>query len=132
MSLNREKYRTLAALLEQLRADVNANQFNAPTLQQRVASLQQFFRQQIVPLADVGVRGAPQSEDSLQAEDWREQSIKTEISKQLRLLEVDVMFFQGARQAPTAQARLQTIGDRLAILIQYCNAILQQQAEGEK
>jgi len=117
MSLNREKYLALVTLLEQLRSDATTTQIDAPELRQRVASLQQFFRQQIVPIAD---------------ENSQVQSYQTEISKQLRLLEIDVMFFQGARQTSTVQARLQTISDRLTILIQYCDAILQQKAEGER
>ncbi|MCC5616581.1 heterocyst frequency control protein PatD [Nostoc sp. CHAB 5836] len=125
MSLNPEKYLALVTLLEQLRSDATTTQIAAPELRRRVASLQQFFGQQIVPLADVG-------EPSLQGEDSRVQSYQTEMSKQLRLLEIDVMFFQGARQASTAQTRLQTISDRLTTLIQYCNAILQPEAEGEK
>ena len=136
MSLNREKYQAFVTLLEQLRSDATTTQIVALDMRQRVASLQQFFRQQIVPLADVGVGvgvgEASGREASLQAEDWRVQSYQTEMSKQLRLLEIDVMFLQGARQASTAQTRLQTISDRLIILIQYCNAILQPEAEGEK
>jgi hypothetical protein len=114
MSLNREKYQELITLLEQLRRQVTTNQVNAVELRKAVSSLQQLFQQQIVPLAD---------------ENSRIQSYQTEISKQLRLLEIDVMFFLGSRQASTAQGRLQTIGDRLATLIQYCEAILQQTAE---
>ncbi|AFZ23126.1 hypothetical protein Cylst_0799 [Cylindrospermum stagnale PCC 7417] len=117
MSLNSQEYQVLATLLEQLQADANTNQLDAPDLRQRLTSLQEFFRQRIVPLTDT---------------DSRVQSYRTEISKQLRLLEVDVMFFQGARQASTAQARLQTISDRLTTLIQYCAAILQQEENGEK
>ncbi|MBN3874219.1 MULTISPECIES: heterocyst frequency control protein PatD [unclassified Nostoc] len=126
MSLNREKYQAFVTLLEQLRSDATSTQILTPELRQGVASLQQFFRQQIVPLADVG------DEASLQGEAWRVQSYQTEMSKQLRLLEIDVMFLQGARQASTAQTRLQAISDRLTTLIQYCDAILQAEAEGEK
>jgi hypothetical protein len=117
MYLNCEKYLELATLLEQLRSDVTSTKINAPELRQRLASLQQVFQQQIVPLDDA---------------DSRVQSYRTEISKQLRLLEIDVMFFQGARQESTAQGRLQIIGDRLTTLIRYCDAILQPEAEGEK
>ena len=117
MSLNPEKYLALVTLLEQLRSDATTTPITTSELRQRVASLQQFFGQQIVPLAD---------------ENWRVQSYQTEMSKQLRLLEIDVMFLQGARQASTAQTRLQTISDRLTTLIEYCNAILQPEAEGEK
>lgn len=117
MSQNRQKYQVLATLLEQLHADATTTQLNAPELSQRLACLQELFRQQIVPLTDG---------------DSRVQSYRTEISKQLRLLEIDVMFFQGARQVSTAQTRLQTIGSRLTTLIQYCAAILQQEENGEK
>ncbi|MFN6558864.1 MAG: heterocyst frequency control protein PatD [Nostoc sp. ChiSLP01] len=125
MSLNREKYQAFVTLLEQLRSDATTGQIVAPELRRRVASLQRLFREEIVPLADVGQASVPR-------EDWRVQSYQTEMSKQLRLLEIDVMFFQGARQASTVQTRLQTISDRLTTLIQYCNAILQPEAEGEK
>ncbi|MDZ8080060.1 MAG: heterocyst frequency control protein PatD [Nostoc sp. SerVER01] len=117
MSLNDEKYQAFVTLLEQLRSDATTTQIVAPELRRRVASLQQIFGEEIVPLAD---------------QDWRVQSYQTEMSKQLRLLEIDVMFFQGARQASTVQTRLQAISDRLTTLIQYCDAILQPEAEGEK
>ncbi len=117
MSLKHEKYQTLATLLEKLRSDATTTELDAAQLRQRLTSLQQFFGQQIVPLADA---------------DSKEQSYRTEMSKQLRLLEIDVMFFQGARQPATAQARLQTIGDRLTTMIKYCDAILQQEKNGEK
>jgi hypothetical protein len=112
MSPNLEKYQEFATLLEQVRSDVTKTQLDAPILRQRLSALQQWFIQQIVPLADV---------------EYREQSYQTEMSKQLRLLEIDVMFFQGAKQSATAQARLKTISDRLTTLIQYCYAILQPQ-----
>ncbi|MBD2694274.1 heterocyst frequency control protein PatD [Anabaena catenula] len=117
MSLNLDKYQEFATLLEHLRSDVTKNQLDAPTLRQRLAALQQWFIQQIVPLADV---------------EYREQSYQTEMSKQLRLLEIDVMFFQGAKQSATAQARLITIEERLITLIRYCHAILQPEEKGEK
>ncbi|KZL47790.1 MULTISPECIES: heterocyst frequency control protein PatD [Cyanophyceae] len=117
MSLNLEKYQTLANLLEQVRSDTTATQVNPPELRKGVTLLQQVFRQEIVPLPDGSSRV---------------QSYRTEISKQMRLLEIDVMFLQGSRQAATAEARLKTIGDRLSTLIQYCEAILQQEPEEEK
>jgi hypothetical protein len=61
----------------------------------------------------------------------REQSYKTEINKQLRLLEVDMMFLQGAKQLTTLQARLKTIEERIDTLIRYCQAIIQPAEEKE-
>lgn len=110
MSLNQEKYQTLANLLGQLHSDTINNQVNITHLREHLSCLQQFFRQQIAPLPEV---------------DSREQSYRTEISKQLRLLEIDVTFLQGARQQFTSETRRRTIGDRIATLLQYCDAILQ-------
>lgn len=112
MSLNCEKYQALANLLVELHSDITANKPDTTLFRQRVTQLQQLFQREIVPLA---------------TEDSKEQSYRTEISKQLRLLEIDVMFFQGARQVATAQVRLKTISDRLTTLLQYCHAILQQE-----
>lgn len=109
MSLNHQKYHTFAILLEQFRSDVATKQLDAHQLRQHLSSLQQFFQQQIIPLTE---------EKSL------ELSYRTEMNKQLRLLEIDVMFFQGARHAASAVDRLKTISDRLTTLIHYCNAIL--------
>ncbi|WP_414529096.1 heterocyst frequency control protein PatD [Nodularia chucula] len=116
MSLNLEKYQTLANLLEQVRFDTTVIPVDARQLRKGVTSLQQLFRQEIVPLPDG---------------DSRVLSYRTEISKQLRLLEIDVMFFQGSRQASTAEERLKTMSDRLTTLIQYCTAILEPPPEEE-
>jgi ABC-type transporter Mla subunit MlaD len=112
MSLSSDKYQALVNLLEQLRTDVSNLQVSTPELKERVATLQELFGQEIVPLAE--------------AANSREQSYQTEMSKQLRLLALDVMFLQGARQTATTQTRLKTISDRLSTLIQYCQAVLQQ------
>lgn len=116
MSLIREKYHALMILLKQLHSDVTTTKVDAPELRQHVTFLQQFFQQQILPLVN---------QDTDSNDEGRLQSYQTEISKQLRLLEIDIMFFQGARQAATAKSRLDAIGDRLTTLIEYCNAILQ-------
>ncbi|OUL18165.1 hypothetical protein BV372_34370 [Nostoc sp. T09] len=133
MSLNKDHYQVFASLLEQLRSDVTNTQLNATELRQRLASLKQFFGQQIVPLSEVDSREREvRAEASSDRNFAREQSYRTEMSKQLRLLEIDIMFFQGARQESTAQARLQTIRDRLTTLIRYCDAILRPEDTGEK
>jgi len=120
MSLNHHKYHVFACLLAQLHSDVISTPLDASQLRQRTASLQQFFQQQIVPLADV---------DTDSPDSGRVQSYRTEMSKQLRLLEIDVMFFQAARQASTAKQRVDAISNRLTTLIEYCNAIVQPQRE---
>jgi hypothetical protein len=115
MSLTREKYHAFNILLKQLHSEVTTTKVDTAQLRQSVTSLQQFFQQQIVPLVN----------DTDSIDESRLQSYQTEISKQLRLLEIDVIFLQGARQASTAKHRLDAIGDRLTTLIEYSNAILQ-------
>ena len=110
MSFNCDKYQELATFLDEFRTNVTVGKLNAGELCPHLAKLQAFFSQQIVPLVDANSR---------------EQSYKTEISKQLRLLEVDMMFLQGAKQLTTLQARLKTIEERIDTLIRYCQAITQ-------
>ncbi len=108
MSLNQDKYHTFTALLQELRHDT-ANQLTVTEIRQRQVLLQQFFQEEIVPLAN---------------EESREQMFRTEISKQLRLLGVDVSFLAGASQPATIETRLKTICDRITTLIKYCEAVL--------
>ena len=116
MSFNCDKYQELSTFLDQFRANVTGNKLNAGELKENLAQLQEFFGQQIVPLVDANSR---------------EQSYKTEINKQVRLLEVDLMFLQGARQSTTSQSRLKTIEERIDTLIRYCQAITQAVEEKE-
>ncbi|MEM7579068.1 MAG: heterocyst frequency control protein PatD [Cyanobacteria bacterium P01_A01_bin.80] len=109
MSLNLEKYRAFKTLLQQLHADISSNLTNASELRQRLTSLQSFFQKDIIPLT---------------TQYPTEQSYLTEISKQLRLLQIDIMFFQGARQASTINNRIDALSERLRTLIGYCDAIL--------
>ncbi len=109
MSLNKQKYRVFKTLLRQLLTDISANLSNASELRQRVASLQSFFRADIVTLT---------------TQYPTEQSYQTEMSKQLRLLQIDIMLFQGARQASTIKDRIDALSERLTTLIRYCDAIL--------
>lgn len=116
MSLNCDKYQELATFIDELRTHVTADKLNTNQLRLNLTHLQTFFLQQIVPLVDANSQ---------------EQSYKTEISKQLRLLEVDIMFLQGAKQLTTLQSRLKTIEERIDTLIRYCQAIIQPAEEKE-
>ncbi|NET10932.1 MAG: heterocyst frequency control protein PatD, partial [Symploca sp. SIO2B6] len=51
----------------------------------------------------------------------RWQSLCTEMHKQFRLIEVDLLFLRTARRTPTVERRLQQLGDRLSTLIDYCD-----------
>ncbi|MEA5598316.1 heterocyst frequency control protein PatD [Rivularia sp. UHCC 0363] len=109
MSLNKQKYSAFTTLLQQLHSDISSNLVNADLLRQHMTFLRNFFQQDIIPLT---------------TQFPTEQSYQTEMSKQLRLLEIDIMFFQGARQARSAAARVNAISERLTTLIGYCDAIL--------
>lgn len=111
MSLNLDKYHTFATQLDQLRHYITANHLNVQEIRQHLTLLEQFFRSQIVPL------------DNSESIEHTEQMYITEMSKQLRLLDVDIMFLGGARQAATMEARVKTICDRLTTLLGYCEAI---------
>jgi hypothetical protein len=111
MSLNLDKYHTFASRLEQLRDHITADHLNVQEIRQHLTLLEQFFRSQIVPLNDS------------QSIEHTEQMYITEMSKQLQLLGVDIMFLGGARQAATIEARLKTICDRLTTISSYCERI---------
>ena len=83
---------------------------------QEVADLQQFFRMEIAALPIEGV-------DATAAH--RIQSYQVEISKQLRLLGVDVSFWVAARQVETREVRCGQVRQRLQILSQYCDRVLE-------
>lgn len=116
MSLNCDKYQELATFIDELRTHVITDKLNTNQLRLNLTHLQTFFLHQIVPLVD------PNSQ---------EQSYKTEISKQLRLLEVDIMFLQAARHSTTLQVRLKNIEERINTLLRYCQAIIQPAEEKE-
>lgn len=109
MSLNLDKYNTLIVLLRHLGVDVSINELSVQELRRDIRILQQFFQEQIVPL---------------DSDEWYERSYRTEISKQLRLLDIDILFLQGAKQQSTVETRLRGISDRISILTGYCQAVL--------
>ena len=113
---NNQPYQKFADLLEDLRNYTTTAEFSAPELQQQFLSLREFYQQQILSLA------SPESDN--QELLGKVNSYRTEISKQLHLLEIDLMFLRGARQNTTIKTRLQAISDRLQTLISYCHAIL--------
>jgi hypothetical protein len=54
----------------------------------------------------------------------RIQMFQVEIGKQLRLLALDALFLQTARQAATVEHRQQQVRTKIALLRQYCDGIL--------
>jgi hypothetical protein len=85
------------------------------TLEPEVLKLQQFFQNQILKLD--GNELSPELEQRIY-------SFQVEIDKQLRLLGMDIMFLQAARQEATGSQRRSQVSDRLSTLIRYCEAVL--------
>jgi septum formation inhibitor MinC len=108
-------YQEFIGLLEQLQQAVAAAQLGAKGLRQSFLEAQQFFQQQILSL---------DTDDLEPADEPRVRSYQTEISKQMQLLGMDVMFLQAARQPQTAKTRQTQILQRLQILISYCEAMI--------
>jgi hypothetical protein len=54
----------------------------------------------------------------------RLQSLQVEIAKELRLLQVDILFLQTAKQPKTVAHRQQQIQNRLDTLLRYCAIVL--------
>ena len=89
---------------------------------------------QLGTLLEVNLRGLQQLQPLLQADETADQAsesfiaqaqpLQTEINKQLRLLETDLIFLKAARQPATLQQRHQQIQTRLTLLLRYCEAIL--------
>lgn len=115
-NFHHQRYHEFSQALEQLQQTASGAIVDVPKLRQSFLKAQQFFQQQIINL------DADDLEPDIQPQ---VQSYQTEISKQLRLLGMDVMFLQAARQPGTAQERQSQILHRIQTLHSYCNAILQ-------
>jgi len=115
--LHRHQYQELLTALTQLQQTVNP--VNIPATRspsQAFEQVQAIFQDQIAPLT---------SDDLDSTNPSRIQPFLTEIHRQMRLLQMDVMFLQASRNSETAQQRQIVISDRLKSLIGYCEALLQ-------
>lgn len=111
--LHYQRYQEFKQALEQLQTA--AAKLYGPESRQ-ILETQQFFQQKIMSL-DAG--------DLKPADEPRVRSYQTEMSKQLRLLGMDVTFLQAARHPETAKARQMQLSQRIRTLISYCDALLQ-------
>ncbi|BAZ06955.1 heterocyst frequency control protein PatD [Calothrix sp. NIES-3974] len=115
MSLNPSQYSAFASqlgqMLDLLQHQQSNNQLDVADIDRSLASLQNFFQTNIIPLCEL-------DHDT----DGREQMYRTEMSKQMRLLEIDVTFLRNARHSQTQQTRLKAINTRLTTLVSYCQA----------
>ncbi len=109
-------YQEFKSALEQLREFTATPELEVVALQNKFQDLQQLFQSQIISL----------SADDLDSDDIsRWQSFQTEIYKQMRLLQTDIMLLQASRNPATFRSRQTSVSDRINTLIQYCEVLLQ-------
>ena len=114
--IHRQRYLELKQVLEQMQQTVAMPFPDLSRTQQNLLEIQQFFQQII---GSLNINALERADEA-----WV-QSYQTEMSKQLHLLGMDVMFLQAARQSETIQQRQTQIRDRLQTLIGYCEALLE-------
>ena len=107
-------YEQLSAVLHQMLEHLDSNELKP--LRQVMNNGQQVFREQILT-TDITDIHLPQG--------IQLQSINTEISKELRLLNTDLMFLTTARQGKTVEQRTTQMRDRLKRLSTYCEIVLE-------
>ncbi len=114
---HRQRYQSFWQILERLQTLISQPEFDRSTLKAEALTVQQFFQDQVRSL-------------DLEALDptvgQRSHSFHVEINKQLRLLAIDAMSLQTAKQSATSQQRLGQVSDRVSTLIRYCDALLQE------
>jgi hypothetical protein len=118
---HRQGFAELQQALEQLHRQLLAPADPELDIRAAIAQLQTIFQEKIIPL--------PLDELPAPVE-HQVQSFQVEINKQLRLLGMDGMFLQAARQPATTDQRRNQIHDRLVLLHRYCEAVLR--GEGEE
>lgn len=111
-----QPYRALRQTLEPLQQIAGAPSLEGDVLKERFQDVRELYHNQIVTLS---------SDDLAPDTVSRWQSLQTEIHKQMRLLETDVMLLQASRSSATTQARQGGMRDRINTLMQYCEALLQ-------
>lgn len=112
---HQQRYADFKQQLVQLNWQMAEANWEQTTLQTAIQQLQQGFQTQILSL---------DSHELPPALEHQVQSYQVEMDKQLRLLRMDGLFLQAARQPATVGQRQQQVSDRLNTLIRYCDALL--------
>ncbi|MGQ4648322.1 heterocyst frequency control protein PatD [Lyngbya aestuarii] len=110
-----QRYREFRQALEKMHQQATATDLEVKVLRDQFQEIKKFFKSQIANL----------NSDELAPDDAsRWQSVQTEIYKQMRLLETDMMLLQAARSSTTSLSRQKIVKDRINNLVQYCQALL--------
>ena len=110
-------YQDFSALLTDFKKSLdNSMTLNSnPAISSEFKSLQQWFDRNIALLND------RELEPSVIA---RWQSVQTEIKREFKLLNIDILFLASARQNATQIKKLESIKERTTKLIGYCQILL--------
>jgi hypothetical protein len=108
-------YQEFRCSLEELKDVLSQDTVDRSHLKLSVAKLQDFFQNQILPV---------DASDLSPEMNHQVQSVQVEMDKQLKLLSLDGMFLQAAKQPATVAQRLQQVRDRLTLLLRYCDLLL--------
>ncbi|MEQ8995216.1 MAG: heterocyst frequency control protein PatD [Coleofasciculus sp. B1-GNL1-01] len=112
----RQSYQDFQHVLDDLHKSIQKHELDKTEIQERFQAVKQLFQARILTLN-------PDEVNQEHVSAW--QSRQTEIHRQMRLLETDMLMLQAARNSATVQSRVAIICDRLNTLIQYCSAMLQ-------
>ncbi|MDJ0692217.1 MAG: heterocyst frequency control protein PatD [Xenococcaceae cyanobacterium MO_188.B32] len=112
-----QAYQEFLTLLKKFNDDFSSfnDEIDIKAVQKQFQPIKIFFQQQIVGLAT-------QQLDEAIATRW--QSLQTELYREFRLLDTDILFLASSRQAKTKMQRLKSVSDRLERIIGYCSAII--------
>lgn len=108
--IHKKVYLEFLNLLEDFQEQLNGS--DQSIAQRGWYNLQQFSQEKLLPLTEDGL-----AESIVQQ--WR--SLQTEIQRELRLLNTDILFLAAARQTKTKELKLQSISDRLTKLSRFSN-----------
>jgi len=109
-----QSYQAFQQALEQMGRTITATDLELAILQENFQEVQQVFQNQIITLSADDIEPDVTS---------RWQSLQTEIYKQMRLLQTDLMLLQASRSSATRISRQTGLKNRLNTLIRYCQEL---------
>lgn len=115
--LHLQAYQSFEKTLLELQDLARASNPEPAALLKHFQQVRQVFDRQIMILSEDELEGAIAS---------RWQSVRTEIHRALRLLEMDMLFLNSAKQTATARTRLDSLQARIEQIVGYCQLVRQE------
>ncbi|MGV0024552.1 heterocyst frequency control protein PatD [Phormidesmis priestleyi] len=112
---HRDRYQEFFQHLQALEELVSQPECDRSVLKSEILNIQNFFQTQISSL-DLEALEMDVAQ--------RSYAVQVEMDKQLKFLNMDVMFLQTARRSTTTDQRVQHIKERLRTLTSYCQGLL--------